>query len=296
MSGILKPRSCAGCGESEATPLFRDLVACAKCGLVYYPRRLEHGEAQQLYSTEYFEGAEYFDYWNDRAVHEANFRRRLRQLAHWLPNGSRVFEVGCSYGLFLELARQRWSVRGCDIAAEPCRTARERFGLDVRCADFLDVPLTCGEVDAFCLWDTIEHLDAPDRYLARMADLLAPGGIVALTTGDIGSLLARRQGPRWRQIHPPTHLWYFSPATLRRMLARYGFEVVWSRHVGMARSVGQIVYSLTSLGKSRQSWPHRLCVASGLARLPVWLNTFDLMMVVARRQSAAAVPARREAA
>ncbi|HEV3021029.1 MAG TPA: class I SAM-dependent methyltransferase, partial [Pirellulales bacterium] len=270
--------------------------ACTSCGLVYYPRRLAPGEAERLYSSEYFQGAEYFDYWNDRAIHEANFRRRVRQLARWLPEGSHVFEIGCSYGLFLHLARQRWTVRGCDIAAEPCRTAREGFGLDVRCADFFDVPLARGEIDAFCLWDTIEHLDAPDEYLARMAELLLPGGIVALTTGDIGSWLARRQGPRWRQIHPPTHLWYFSLATMRSTLARYGFEFVWSRHVGMARSLGQIVYSLTSLGKSAPSLPHRLCVRTGLARIPIWLNTYDLMMVVARRKGNAPPAAAREAA
>jgi SAM-dependent methyltransferase len=291
-----KRRKCAGCGQSDAAPVFRDLVACATCGLVYYPRVLESGEAEQLYSTEYFQGAEYFNYWTDRPIHEANFSRRVRQLAPWLPKGSRVFEIGCSYGLFLHLAQQSWSVQGCDIAEEPCRLAREQFGLDVRRADFLDVPLVRGEVDAFCLWDTIEHLDAPDQYLARIADLLPAGGIVALTTGDIGSWLARRQGSRWRQIHPPTHLWYFSLATLRRTLARFGFEIVWSRHVGMARSLGQIVYSLTSLNKTGPSFLHRVCVGTGLARMPIWLNTFDLMMVVARRKASAAQSTRAEAA
>ncbi|HEX5444302.1 MAG TPA: methyltransferase domain-containing protein, partial [Pirellulales bacterium] len=192
--------------------------------------------------------------------------------------------------------RERWRVQGCDIAAEACRVAVEQFGLDVRRADFLDVPLKRGEVDGFCLWDTIEHLDAPDQYLAKMAEVLPPGGVVALTTGDIGSWLARKQGERWRQIHPPTHLWYFSEATLRRTLERFGFEVVWSAHIGMSRSLGQIVYSLTSLGKARPSLLHRLCVGSGLARLSLPLNTFDLMMVVARRSAEPSNTVRRSAA
>lgn len=296
MSTMLTRRSCVGCGGTDAAPLYRDLVSCANCGLIYYPRLLEQGEAERLYSADYFAGDEYFDYWADRATHESNFRRRMRQLSPWLPEGSRLYEIGCSYGVFLNVARERWRVCGCDIAAEPCRIAVEQFSLDVRRADFLDVPLKKGEVDGFCLWDTIEHLDAPDMYLAKMAELLPPGGVIALTTGDIGSWLARRQRARWRQIHPPTHIWYFSRETLSRTLARFGFEMVWWRHVGVARSLGQIVYSLTSLGRARPSRLHRLCVASGLARLSLSLNTYDLMMVVARRMAEPATTVSRSAA
>src|SRR5262249_50710544 len=93
------------------------------------------------------------------------------------------------------------------------------------------------------------------------------------------------QGPRWRQIHPPTHIWYFSLETLRRTLKRFGMDVIGWRYVGMMRSLGQIVYSLTSLGKPEPSWLHRFCTASGLGRVGVWMNTFDLLMVVARRNT-----------
>ena len=295
MSAHFDPRTCVACGSDQASPIFRGLVECAGCGMVYYPRRLAPDEAARLYGEEYFHGAEYFDYLADRAAHEANFRGRVRHLDRWVPQGGRVFEIGCSYGLFLNLARQHWQVRGCDIAAEACRHARERLKLDAICADFADLTLEAGEVDAFCLWDTIEHLDAPDVYLSRIAEVLNPGGILALTTGDIGSRLARVQGPRWRQIHPPTHLWYFSAETMRRTLDRYGFDVLSIRHVGTSRSLGQVVFSLTSLGRPQPSRIHELCMKSKLGRLTFSLNTFDLMMVVARRRATAVVPARQAA-
>ena len=148
-------------------------------------------ELAALYDESYFRGLEYLDYLADRRVHEANFRRRLRELLRWIPRDHRLFEIGCSYGLFLNLARAYWTVSGCDIAAEPCNYARDHLGLDVSCADFLDLPLNKGDLDAFCMWDTIEHLRAPDLYLERIAEILPRGGLLALTTGDIGSLLAR---------------------------------------------------------------------------------------------------------
>jgi SAM-dependent methyltransferase len=253
--------------------------------LIYYPRRLSPEDQAELYGEDYFRGAEYRDYLADRSAHEANFRGRIRQLTPWLPRDRRLFEIGCSYGLFLNLARAHWSVRGCDIAREPCRYAVEQLGVDVRHGDFLDSALEPGEVDAFCMWDTIEHLDDPAAYLAEIARVLPNGGLLAVTTGDIGSLLARVQGPRWRQIHPPTHLWYFSRETLGRALAKFELEVVWCRRVGVARSIGQTVYSLTSLNRARPSLLHVVCERTGIGRKTFSLNTRDLIYVIAKRRA-----------
>jgi SAM-dependent methyltransferase len=276
-------RECvAGCGQATRA-WHRGLVTCTSCGLVYFPRRLTPDEIQRLYSEEYFNGAEYLDYLGDRPVHEATFRARRSRLLRWLPRGRSLFEIGCSYGFFLNLAKEYWQVAGCDLAAKPCWYATSELNVDAREGDFLEIALERGAYDAFCMWDTIEHLEDPGHYLDRISNLLLPGGILALTTGDIGSWLARWQGPRWRQIHPPTHLWYFSRSTMLRTLERFGFEIVEFRHVGVPRSLGQVVYSLTTLGQGNPSRLYRACEATGLARLRFWLNTFDLMWVVARR-------------
>ena len=252
--------------------------------MVYYPWRLSREQQQELYGDDYFDGREYLDYLADRGAHEATSRDRVRRLERWLPPSASLFEIGCCFGFFLDAARRVWKVRGCDIALGPCTYARETLGLSVDIGDFREIDLNPGEVDAFCLWDTIEHLDAADDYLSRISTVLEPGGLLALTTGDIGSLLARWQGERWRQIHPPTHLWYFSGATIRRTLERFGFEVLSIEQIGVARSVGQAVYGFTSLERGSPSWIYRLCVRTRLDRCTFWLNTLDLMMVVARRR------------
>ena len=281
----ISPRRCLTCDNDRTARWHRGLVRCLTCGLIYYPRRLSAEEQATLYGEDYFRGAEYRDYLADRLAHEANFRNRIKQLVRWLPRGRRLFEIGCSYGLFLNLAREHWSVRGCDISSEPCRYAAEKLGVDARHGDFLDSSLEPGMVDAFCMWDTVEHLDDPAAYLGEIARVLPDGGLVALTTGDIGSVLARVQGPRWRQIHPPTHLWYFSRETLRLALARYELDVVWCRRVGVARSIGQTVYSLTSLNRAQPSLLHVLCERTGIGGMTFSLNTRDLIYVIAKRRA-----------
>jgi len=252
--------------------------------MVYYSWPLSRERQQELYDDDYFEGRKYLDYLADRRAHQATSRDRVRRLERWLPPSASLFEISCCYGFFLDAARRVWNVRGCDIALEPSMYARETLGLSVDTGEFLEIDLNLSEVDAFCLWDTTEHLDAAEDYLSRISTVLEPGGLLALTAGDIGSLLARWQGERWRQIHPPTHLWYFSRATIRRTLERFGFEVSSIEQVGVARSVGPAVYGLTSLKRGSSWWIYRLCVRTGLDRCTFWLNTHGLMMIVARRR------------
>jgi hypothetical protein len=142
------------------------------------------------------------------------------------------------------------------------------------------------------MWDTIEHLEDPGAYLAEIARVLPDAGLLALTTGDIGSLLARFQGPRWRQIHPPTHLWYFSRETLGRALERFKLDVIWCRRVGVARSIGQTIYSLTSLHRAIPSPLYGLCERTGIGPMTFSINTYDLIYVIAMRRARSPAGAR----
>src|SRR5437762_11617421 len=82
----------------------------------------------------------------------------------------------------------------------------------------------------------MEQPGRPDQYLEKIQALTEPGAIVAITTGDIGSLNARVRRGSWRMIHPPTHLHYFSKSTLTRLLDRFGFDVIYCRYAGFWRT------------------------------------------------------------
>ena len=101
--------------------------------------------------------------------------------------GKRSFEIGCAHGFFLEMARNTFlSVEGIDISDDAIAYARHHLGLEARSADFLTHQFAV-QPDLICLWDTVEHLSRPDLYLQKMADSLSPGGLLALTTGDLDS-------------------------------------------------------------------------------------------------------------
>ena len=174
-------------------------------------------------------------------------------------------------------------MRGFDVAEEPVAYARECLGVEARCQDALDVSLEAESADVVVMWDTIEHLPRPDLVVDKVVQALRPAGFLFLTTGDIGSVLARLRRERWRLVHPPTHLHYFSRETIARLLEGRGLQPVEMRYVGTRRSLRQIAHSLLVPGKERPSRVYRLLSASRLADLSFVLNTYDILLVVAQK-------------
>ena len=208
---------CVSCGAHEHSPTYGGLTRCDRCGHIWADLRIDNARLRALYDRHYFFGQEYTDYLADAPMARRNFDRRLSVLRRYLTPAHRsLFEIGSAYGLFLDAARPYFAdVSGIDISEDAVAYARDQLSLDVRLGDLLETDLGTARYDVACLWDTIEHLQWPDLLSRRQPGILPPGGVIALTTGDIGSLVANWRGPRWRQIHPPTHLHYFSKANVR---------------------------------------------------------------------------------
>lgn len=171
---------------------------------------------------------------------------------------------------------------GIDISREAAAYARETVGVPVAAGDFLEYPIE-DPLDAVCMWDTIEHLAQPALYVEKAAAHLRPGGVLAITTGDIGSLLARWRKGKWRQIHPPSHLHYFSGKTLRLLLEKHGLEVCYSGYAGSYRSADTVAYTLLSL-RREQAGLYRKLKSAGLLNWSFYSNFFDTLYVIAKRR------------
>jgi SAM-dependent methyltransferase len=260
------------------------LLTCAECKFTTANLTLSEEQLRELYTADYFAGNEYRDYVADRAVIEKQFRRRLQRLLRFVPEAptKNLFEIGCAHGFFLGVAKNAFhSVAGIDLSEDAVAYARQNLEVEAESSDFLAHQFVA-RPDVICLWDTIEHLARPDLYLRKIADLLPHGGVLALTTGDLDSWLARARGSKWRQIHPPTHLHYFSRKTLGRLLLRNGFEVECIKSEGMYRRVETMAYIVLCLKHHRR----RLYSKLSKTRLLDWdlyLNLGDIMFVVARK-------------
>lgn len=277
-------KSCEVCDTPGEALGYAGLLCCPRCSHVWADLSLGTEALARLYQRSYFFGDEYGNYVDDRRIIEKNFAGRLATLRRFLtPAHRHLFEVGCAYGFFLNAARPLFaSVQGIDVSEDAVQYAAREFGVSVLQGDLLKAELP-PVIDVACLWDTIEHLATPREYLDAVAARMPAGALIAITTGDIASFNARRQKARWRLIHPPTHVHYFTRQSLCQLLERCGFRVVHVEHPGVYRSVTGMIHNVVSLKWQRPrlgAWLQRLVPA----RLDLYLNLYDIMYIVAERR------------
>ncbi len=194
------------------------------------------------------------DWWNPRGrsamLHKLN-PPRLRFIreaidAHWPGDtaslrplaGKRAIDVGCGAGLLCEpLARLGADVTGIDAAPENIAAARahaERQGLaiDYR-AQGIETLAMPGAFDLVTSMEVIEHVTDPALFLRGLADALAPGGLMILSTPNrtaLSRLAMITVGEGVGLIPRGTHDWnrFLKPNELDALLADRGLEV-WDR-------------------------------------------------------------------
>lgn len=149
-----------------------------------------------------------------------------------------VLDVGCSTGPLMMAFREMLPearVKGIDI--DP--NAKERAPIAVKDDIIIgDFPTTAfdRQFDVITFRFVIEHLLDPHAFMARIRELLKPGGILMLSTPDIDSPKARRLGQDWYLIaHPMVkigHLIWFNRQSVHWLAQHHGLTMVHYRNRG----------------------------------------------------------------
>ena len=138
-----------------------------------------------------------------------------------LGPGMKVLDFGASTGaLLMRLRRHGLTVDGLETSEAARRTAESKTGA----AFFLHPSELAPEsYDAVVMVEVIEHLVDPAGTLRAIRASLKPGGLLYICTPNLGGLLARLSGPRWREAQLNVHLMLFDFASLHTLLRSCGF-------------------------------------------------------------------------
>jgi 2-polyprenyl-3-methyl-5-hydroxy-6-metoxy-1,4-benzoquinol methylase len=255
------------------------IVQCVSCGHVYANPRWMDEDLLGAYAA-----VEDEVYLAEREGREITFRHHLESLIrHTGPAAGRsLLDVGAYIGVFVAVAREMgWEAMGVEPSAWAANVAQAA-----------DLPVIEGTLEsealegrrfaAITMWDVIEHVVDPGAELARAYELLAPGGVIAVHTMDIDSAAARLLGQRWPWLMD-MHVHYFSQRTLRQLLQKQGFEVLWSGAQGRYLRLGYLATRLKGLSPALGRLAERVLQHPALARVAVPVNLGDLFTVFARR-------------
>jgi SAM-dependent methyltransferase len=253
------------------------IIECGECHLVYAAPESFSAD-RQAYTESYYRQGVYTDYLSDRPAIRKNARRVLTALARLAP-GRTLLDVGCAAGFFLETAREQgWTVRGLEVSEYASAYAREQLQLEVDLGSITNLTGDFPKFDVVTLWDTIEHLDYPDIALENARRLIRRGGVLALSTGDYGSILSRMAGKRWRLFGDPTHRFFFDERTMKRLLSKAGYETISVTRRGKWVSLSMILHqSGLSVTAKTQKW-----LLSKGWNPSLYVNLRDVMTVFAR--------------
>lgn len=223
-------RTCPACGRSSwrpdlDAPPWR-LVRC-RCGLRALDGEIDAAEALANNEKQY--GGEDYNEWyrTVKPLLRERYERDLDEIERLLPRDgdASLLDVGCSYGWFLEVAAERgWRAAGVEVTDETASVARDA-GLDVRTGLLHEARFDDASFDVVCLWDVLEHVPDVDPFLAEVRRVLRPGGLLAIQSPNVRSVMARAAGREWSWLLLPFHVWHFTPRAMRATLQRRGFRV-----------------------------------------------------------------------
>jgi len=175
-------------------PTDYQLLVCSKCGLWFKDNIPSDRYLRYHYESLNVEA----NPWNysERLPHE----RKLDEMLHKLPDGSKVLDVGCWTGRLLASHHPRLKVYGIEPNASAATVAKQN-SLHILGSEVTENLSSLGALDCITIVDVFEHLREPMQTLSCLVSALAPSGKLLIVTGRTDCL------PVWLA---GTSYWYFS--------------------------------------------------------------------------------------
>jgi 2-polyprenyl-3-methyl-5-hydroxy-6-metoxy-1,4-benzoquinol methylase len=247
---------CQLCGESSFSRIVHvssanfssriqeyEILQCANCGLsTMYPFPT-YGDIEELYIKEGvfsvqrpnpYQGSLSFRVLEPLyQKYGTDLRFIARQCLNLAPN-KRVLDIGCSIGRLLNSFRlvdpemDLSDLNGIDIDPSAKQNAIPYLKDRIIIGDFVEHEFD-QKFDVITMRFVIEHLLDFNAYLARVIRILNPGGILFISSPDIGSAQARLLRDKWQLINDPAqkigHLRWFNRESIGFLARKYGLRI-----------------------------------------------------------------------
>ncbi len=149
----------------------------------------------------------------------------LRDRVEALAEAVTVLDVGCYDGALLASLSQRFEKFGVEASAAAAQAARQR-GIQVVATKFSEIDTLAQQFDVICAIDVIEHVAEPRAFVASLAQKLAAGGTLFVSTGSIEAWSWRMAGGHYWYCSFPEHISFVSPAWAQQVSQGLGLRLV----------------------------------------------------------------------
>jgi SAM-dependent methyltransferase len=271
------------------------LIKCRSCGLVI--NNIITPICEDDYYKDIYDPL-YENYY--KSFRKKQYRQVMERLRHVASPNTKVLDVGCSYGWFLDIA----SEFGCSsTGAEPSKKVFETLSShscgDVYNLGIEDLAQVPGKFGMVTLWNVFEHLPSSQSALDLLGAKLMPGGILLLCVPNLNGLitkasflvhrvtfgLAKNHLFRLYQLdNGYPHLYHFNRFNLEKLLRKNGFEpfAYWE----------QDIVDISNINARTESYLHGKWLSACLMNLALLILQWtarlignDELVILARKKS-----------
>ncbi|MFC1828292.1 class I SAM-dependent methyltransferase [Thermodesulfobacteriota bacterium] len=227
---LVYDRSCPLCETDDPGVVFIkkgfQYVQCNGCSMLYTNPALKEDKYQEMYEVSQHTD-EFIDILkseSQRKYDENKYNYGLDIVEGLLDQG-RVLDIGCSIGVFLELAQKRdWKAYGLELNRKAYEHTIQN-NLRVENKLLSDSSFKSIKFDLLTIWDLLEHILAPKEFLSEIRSVLSDSGALLILTPNINSMAARIMHEKCNVFEGWAHVSLFSVETLHRILEETGFRI-----------------------------------------------------------------------
>lgn len=213
----------------------------------------------------------------------------VRNLLREFGPARSILDIGCHNGAFLKTLRDEYALFG----VEPSRKAAEKaadHGVHILGQSIFRLDPTLHQFDRITVLDVVEHLLDPMPFLTHARDLLRPGGMLLIQTGDSAAWQWRLEKSLHWYCSLPEHVSFFCADTLNYVGGKLGMNRLHYSRVHQRQSTlrQRALETFKNLGfiaanRLKGMGTHRLEQIFGRRRAPVWISARDHMLYLLQK-------------
>lgn len=288
--------NCIICDLEEFDVLFsagkaqeHEILKCKNCALMYINNKSGFSEIQGLKSSP--KGVTITrQYIEKQNVQMPDYIKIANELVSRYGNKGSLLEIGTNIGVLLNYLNQ---IGFHTVGIEPNKWcvnyARDNFNLNIYPTDLIGAKFESEKFDIVVMLHVIEHLPDPNREIKEIHRILKTGGCLVLETPSYDALPFKILRHRERSLRCRGHLYFFTPKTLKLLVAKNGFDVVKLEYVGRTLTLDRLIYNIGVIlgNKKLNIFLQNISEKLGLSKIKIKLNVKDMqrMYVVKTKQT-----------
>jgi len=223
-----KIRNCPVCDSKNYVSIFSKeggtYVKCKDCTMVYLNPVFTDEAIVDYYQANHTEQAEVVESDTDNFYTDI-YNGGLQTIKKSNPNISKILDIGCSSGTFLDLAKQQnLTTYGIELNKAEFEFVKKKGHKVFN--ELLENVSFNTKFDAITMWDVFEHIIDGEFYLNTMKELLNNDGVIFLQIPSSDALAAKILQEHCNMYDGLEHVNLYGVKTIKQLANKCNLEVL----------------------------------------------------------------------